>query len=49
VDINPTILEVVVGIDGTIFPDMNLTLSLEQSSILKFKALKLDDIYKKST
>ena len=36
---NPTIHEVVVGIDGTMFPDINLTLSLEQSSILKFIAL----------
>jgi hypothetical protein len=42
-------LAVVVGIDGTIFPEINFTLSLEQRSILKLEALKFDDIYKKST
>jgi hypothetical protein len=49
VEINPTMLDVVVGIEGTIFPDMNLTLSLEQKSILKFPALKFEDMYRKST
>jgi hypothetical protein len=41
-------LDVVVGIEGTIFPEINLTLSLVQNSILKLEALKFDDMYIKS-
>ena len=37
VDLNPTMLEVIVGIDGIIFPKINPTLSLWQRSILKLE------------